>query len=233
MSPKTPNPNTEPAVPTSTVSDSGSSYTSAASAGSKSAGSHLGPAGAVAGIAIGAAIVGLLLGFLTAWIWMSQKGKATGRRKHRRRTEDETGRIPPSRPQITLEDNLLERVDDSVVLSSMRDLNILIEGHVKASYHLHKLDESQGDLTKRLHDCGFGKSPEPSADTLASLLIDPRTRSAAIRHVIASTLLSHIDWKTPKETSLLPPQIAALCETIPPIERQFGCEEGKSLSAKL
>jgi hypothetical protein len=164
---------------------------------------------------------------------MSYKGRSTGRRKHRRRTEGETGRIPPSRPQIVLEDNLLERVDDSVVLSSMRDLNILIEGHVKNSYHLYKLDESQEDLGRRLHDCGFGKNSEPSADTLSSLLIDPRTRSVAIRHIIASTLLSHIDWKAPKETSLLPPQIAALCETIPPIERQFGCEEGKTLSSKL
>jgi len=213
------------AVPTTTKFDSGSTATPAPNASSKPANSHLGPPGAVAGIAIGAAVVGLLLGFLIAWLWMSHKGSSTGRKKRRRRKEDEISRIPPSRPQITLEDNLLERVDDSVVLSSMRDLNILIEGHVKNSYHLHKLDESQGDLARRLHDCGFGKSSEPSANTLASLLIDPSTRSVAIRHIIASTLLSHIDWKTPKETSLLPPQIAAICETIPPIERQFGCEE--------
>jgi len=64
-----------------------------------------------------------------------------------------------------------------------------------------------------------------SADELARLLITPATRFSAIRHFIASVILSNATLNAQPSACLLPNFIVAFYNAFPPVERQAGCEE--------
>ncbi len=130
--------------------------------------------------------------------------------------------------EITLETNLLERADDSDIRKSMQDLNEIIDQHCVNYYHLQKLNINQGDLEHRLVECGYS-SPNtsgPSVAELARLLQSPKTRIAAIHRLISQLVLSHADWRSKPEVSLLPSHITNFCQSIPPVENYPGSEEG-------
>jgi hypothetical protein len=137
--------------------------------------------------------------------------------------------------EIVLSENLLERADDSQIKQQMVDLNEVIDQHCVNHYHLEPVAVSQGDLEKRLNDSGYSRLNRtgPTSAEMANLLQNPRSRLAAIHHLISLVILSHIDWRTGAEVSLLPPQIANFCRTIPPVEKQAGSQIGKSMSPPL
>jgi hypothetical protein len=148
-----------------------------------------------------------------------------GRRRHSRNDEEKrTG----SRNEAVLEDNLLERADDSQIKKSMQDLNELIDQHCENHYHDQAVDITHGGLERSLIEAGYDNlsSSAPPAAEFARLLQSPHSRLLAIRKFIASVILSRVDWRCRAEVSLLPPQIAVFCQTIPPTERQPGSEEG-------
>ena len=179
--------------------------------------------GAVAGIAIGSAIVGALVAFLIIYIFMKRsKQSRGGRRRHSRDIDLEKSSSP--RPGLSLEENLLERADDSQIRKLMQDLNELIDQHVENYYHLQLLENSQGSLERRLVEFGYGA--DPSIQEMISILKNSKTRFAGIRQLIAMIIVRNIDFKARAEVSLLPPHIARICQSVPPIERQSGCEEG-------
>lgn len=131
---------------------------------------------------------------------------------------------------IVLSENLLERADDSQIKQQMADLNEVIDQHCVNHYLLEPVAASQGDWEKRLNDAGYSRLNRsgPTSAEMANLLQNPRSRLAAIHHLIALVILSHIDWRTGADVSLLPPQIASFCRTIPPVEKQAGSQAGKS-----
>lgn len=75
--------------------------------------------------------------------------------------------------------------------------------------------------------CGYTDGTKPSAQALAALLISPGTRVTAIRQIIASTIIRHIDLNSETEASLLPEHILAFYQAISKRKRLRGEEEGQ------
>jgi hypothetical protein len=144
-----------------------------------------------------------------------------GKHRHSRDIDPEK---PLLRTEILLDENLLERADDSQIRKSMQDLNELIDQHVENYYHLHVFEGSQGSLERRLVECEYGL--DLSVEEMVSILKNPKTRFAGIRQLIATIIVKNINFKAGVEVSLLSSKIAAFCNSMPPIERQPGCEEG-------
>ena len=94
----------------------------------------------------------------------------------------------------------------------MQDLSELISQHVENHYHGRPFEGPPADLKRGLKNCGYGDSTEPSAETLAGLLINPTTRTAAIRHLIASVIFNHIELSSKPKNSLLPANITSFCQ---------------------
>jgi hypothetical protein len=182
--------------------------------------------GGVAGIGIGTAVIGGLLAALIFWVCM-RRYKYLGEER-RRHTRNDGEKRAGSRSDAPLEENLLERADDSQIRKSMQDLNELIDQHCENHYHDQAVDIAQGSLERALIEAGYDSlsSSAPSVAEFARLLHSPGARLLAIRQFIALVILSHVGWWSRAEVSLLPPQIAAFCQTIPPTERQPGSEEG-------
>jgi hypothetical protein len=178
------------------------------------------------GIAIGSAVVGALLAVLIFWVIM-KRSKHSGEERRRRSRNDEEKRTG-SRVEAPIEENLLERADDSQIRKSMQDLHELIDQHCENHYHDQAVDIAQGSMERTLIEAGYDNlsSSPPSVAEFARLLQSPNSRLLAIRKFIALVILSHVGWGSRAEVSLLPPQIAAFCQTIPPTERQPGSEEG-------
>jgi hypothetical protein len=124
----------------------------------------------------------------------------------------------------TLNDTLLDRADDSQLRKSMQDLCELVDQHVENNYHSQTFVGSSEALERGLADAGF--STEPSVSEIASLLVNQKTRFAAIREVIGKILIGNLDVRSSPELSLLPPQIAGFVGAIPPVERLAGADEG-------
>ena len=179
-----------------------------------------------AGISVGTAIVGGLLAALIVWFCMRRSKQLREERRRHSRYDEEKG--TSSRTEASLEENLLERADDSQIKKSMQDLHELIDQHCENHYHDQAVDIAQGTLERTLIEAGYDNlsSPAPSVAEFARLLQSPNTRLLAIRQFIALIILSHVGWRSRAEVSLLPPQIAVFCQTIPPTERQPGSEEG-------
>jgi len=177
-------------------------------------------AGEAAGIGIGGVVVGALLSCLTICIFMARS------KRHRRREGDLSGvgknvGVPIVAPVETF----LDRADDSQLRKSMQNLDEIIDQHVENHYHLQAFGGSRGSLERCLVECGY--NIEPSVPEMVALLVNPRTRFAGIRQVIGMILLGNVDCRSRAELSLLPPQIVGFCQSIPPVERQPGSDEGK------
>jgi hypothetical protein len=179
-----------------------------------------------AGISIGTAIVGGLFAALIVWFCMRRSKQLREERRRHSRNDEEKG--TSSRSDAPLEENLLERADDSQIRKSMQDLSELVDQHCENHYQDQAVDIAQGSLERTLIEAGYDSlsSSAPSVAEFARLLQSPNSRLLAIRQFIALVILSHVGWRSRAEVSLLPPQIAAFCQTIPPAERQPGSEEG-------
>jgi hypothetical protein len=166
---------------------------------------------------------------------MKNRSRPEGSRRHRSRKSGGSGRsydeeIIGSRNETMFEENLLQRVDDSQIRKCMLDLNEIIDQHCENHYHLQILNINPRDLEQRLVGCGdniFDVSGLTVAE-FANMLQSPSSRMAAIRQLIAMVLFSRVDWRSRSDVSLLPPQIAAFCQTIAPVEGQPGSEHSKS-----
>lgn len=108
----------------------------------------------------------------------------------------------------------------------MLELNELIDQHVENYYDLKGFEGSPGGLELRLVECGFGTDLPISAGQIVSILKNPKTRFAGIRHLIVSIIVKNIGYKAGIEFSLLSPKISTFSQSMPPVERQPGCEEG-------
>jgi hypothetical protein len=177
-------------------------------------------------------VAGALLALLAVWvIWRKRNSGESGANEYswtkvKPHTDNEKG--IGVRNAVTLENNLLERADDSDIRKSMQDLNEMIDQHCVNYYHHQTLNTNQGDLEHRLVECGYNSpnSSGPSVTEFTRLLQNPRTRTVAMHRLISLLVLSHADWRSSPEVSLLPSQISNFCQSIPPVESYPGSEEG-------
>jgi hypothetical protein len=179
--------------------------------------------GVEAGIGIGGLLIGALLALLFAFIFMkrSRKHRSSGHR-HSSSFDTEKNLTVAPIASSTLDETLLDRADDSQLRKSMQDLSELLDQHVENNYHLEAFEGSQGPLEKMLVEAGY--STEPGESEIAALLVNPRTRFAAIREVIARILVGNLEVRSRPELSLLPPQIVGFVKSIPPVERLGGAD---------
>jgi hypothetical protein len=120
--------------------------------------------------------------------------------------------------------------DDSAheLLSSLQQLGSKIQEHVESNYTLDKIRQDQGSLAQAIASLPFLKH---DAQFLAHLCFSPSTRHAALRHLIAVTLFSAIDFSTFRKHALLPPAVLAFWESFPPFRGDKRRTEGSPLSA--
>jgi hypothetical protein len=200
------------------------------------------PAGTVAGVAVGTAVAGAFIALLVAWIFFrrSQRLRRGGETSWASSVDHQGGFGSPKYKDnsngkgvttsiIALEDIPLDPADDSQIRKSMQDLYELIHQHVENHYSTEKFQGRVEDLRQELVKCGWSDQTEPSAQTLATLLINPITRRVAIRHIIAWVILQHVDLKSSPETSLLPAHILATSQAIIRIKRTPGEQAGTRL----
>jgi hypothetical protein len=89
------------------------------------------PPRAVAGISIGTAVIGAVIALLAVWIFLGKRisrehgAKAYSWTKVKAHPENEKGFGTPN--AAALENNLLERADDSEIRKLMQDLNEMID----------------------------------------------------------------------------------------------------------
>jgi hypothetical protein len=134
--------------------------------------------------------------------------------------------VPAVNTLVVKDDFPLERADDSQIRKFMQDLNELIHQHVENHYHKRKIEGRAEDLKRELVNCGYSDRTEPSAQALSVLLNTPATRNTAIRQLIGSVIMHHIELKSDPETSLLPGHIAGFCQATLKVKRS-PADEGK------
>lgn len=120
--------------------------------------------------------------------------------------------------------------DDSAheLLSSLQQLGSKIQEHVESNYTLDKIQQGQGSLAQAIASLPFLKH---DTQFLVHLCSSPSTRHAALRHLIAVTLFSAIDFSTFRKHALLPPAVLALRESFPPFRGDKRRTEGSPLPA--
>lgn len=227
-------------TPTSTSNSSTTAQTASAttSAATRSAKSKGVPTGTVVGVGFGTAIAGAFLALLVAWISLrrSRRSRRAGENswvgepdhlgKFGGRKDSSIGKGVSS--IIALEDIPLNPADDSQIRKSMQGLHELIYQHVENHYSSWSFQGRREDLARELARGEWNDQTDPSAQTIASLLINPGTRRAAIRHIITWVILQHVDLKSDPETSLLPAHIVASGQAMLKVKRTPGEQEGKS-----
>ena len=188
--------------------------------------------GAVAGVGIGCAVAGAVLALIAFALFA---------RSRKRRPNDISNIVYQKTPQakssgdfeskstsvIPLVDIPIECADDSQIKKSLMDLNELINQHVENHYHNHAFVGQPADLERELSKCGFNKGGSESAAYMTSVLIDPRTRGAGIRKLIAYVILGHSQPNSPESLSLLPGSISGLSRAMLQVRRRPGEEQGK------
>lgn len=134
---------------------------------------------------------------------------------------------PPPPDQLQLSQFLLDTVPDKDISGELGALNQLIQNHVENHYHLQPAQANPAALAQALANLGLDdQSSSAGVDTLVALALDPRTRLAAIRHVVSFVVFSSVDFGARSRLSMLPPPVAAFLQSVPPAEHQRGNVEG-------
>lgn len=216
-----PNASTDGASATSTASQTPSPINSAQAA---SLGS-----GAIAGIAIGCVIAGLIIGAVAALCLLRRRQDKHTVPEYLPMKYSSGEKVLPLAPvsdKLQLDQFLLDSKPDADIAAELQSLGQLIQQHVENNYHLQPVQRSPNVLAQTLVQLGLYEQDSSAAISLASLAVDPRTRWAALQHVISRVTFasSSLDGHSP--ISLLPPFAGAFVQTLPPIESHRGSSEG-------
>ena len=195
------------------------------------------PTGIVVGVGVGTALVGAFLALLGVWLFLRQSRRSRPAGGNSSPSlGDHVGRFGGAKNSIgkglstsivALDDLPFDPVDDSQTRKSMQDLYELIHQHAENHYNAWNFEGRREDLRHELAKGGWNDRTEQSAQTLASLLVNPTTRRVAIRHIIAWAIIQHIDLKSNPDTSLLPAHIVASGQALLKIKRTPGEQESK------
>lgn len=134
--------------------------------------------------------------------------------------------IPAADDAFALDHFLLDSRPDAEISSEMRNLTILIQQHVEDNYHLRPVAQSTGVLARELQNLGLSEEGTFAASRLASLSVDPRTRYAALRHILSRVIFDSTTLGG-SAISLLPAAVPAFMKEMPPVEQHTGNAEGK------
>lgn len=212
-------------VPTSTsksAAGSASTSSSSASGSTNAQNDKVLSSGAAAGVGVGAAIGGILLASLAFFICFRRSRKSQPRYDSEvplKRTPSYGEGKPTSLPQITAigtwesqaEKLLPQPVADDSISTEMSKLKSMINNHVVSYYRTSEIDLDSIDETAL---AGIVEDPQISVSQLRSAIVDPQTRTPALRYLIASAIFSRIGLKSHPSTSLLPPEVASCLESM-------------------
>jgi hypothetical protein len=188
--------------------------------------------GAAAGIGIGCAVAGAVIAVIIfALFTRSRRGRRNiSNNTYENTLQKESGDVDyKSANVISMTDIPLERADDSQIKKSMTDMNELIDQHVLNHYHNQPFHGQQIDLEMAVANCGLDGVGDLSTGYMASVLMNPRTRSAGIRRLIAYIILEHSQPGADESTSILPGNITGVSRTMLQVKRRPGEEHGKSI----
>lgn len=188
--------------------------------------------GVVAGAAIGCLIAGLILGFLAAFLYRKKKQQERLApiayvSAEPKEYKQEAMAVNPPQDVLQLNQFFALATPDKELSNELHSLGDLIQQHVENNYHLRAVHTSAKTLVPTLKGLGIvHKNEGLSAEDVAVLAIDPKTRYIALQHVIAHVLFRSIDFSSKSLLTMLPPPMAAFLHSIPPIENQGGNHEG-------
>ncbi|KAH6628405.1 hypothetical protein F5144DRAFT_654764 [Chaetomium tenue] len=174
----------------------------------------------LAAISVATAAVALIIGAVAMLYFVKSRAKKLARVRASDGSNlphDTTELVDLSGVARARSDSVPRSVSDSnstaEVISGLQDLSTKIQDHVESTYSLEESQISDGDgLIQAIARLPFLKH---DAQFLAYLCSFPGTRHAALRHLIAVTLLSAIDFGTFHDAILLPPVILAFWATLP------------------
>ncbi|KAK8063049.1 hypothetical protein PG997_015146 [Apiospora hydei] len=182
--------------------------------------------GTVAGAVVGAFLGGLLIGLAILLLWrrrQARKPLASHQRPKRAHTEG----IEPEDHGGTngiseLDPFLLDATSDKQLAEAYQNISKVLQQHVANFYHKQAVDVDIATLRHAIERVDPGPNNALQHDVLPSLLLDPRTRAAAIQHTISHVLVKAIDFNSPGELSLLPPHVVGFVRSVPALERGGG-----------
>ncbi|KAL8371981.1 hypothetical protein RB595_001683 [Gaeumannomyces hyphopodioides] len=136
---------------------------------------------------------------------------------------------------LRLEQFLLAPAPDQTIASELQAIDHLIQLHVENYYHLDRIQPSataRGELQRALVDLGLGTEPsEPTLTQVVILAVKPKTRHAALRHVIARAMSQSVALGSTTNFSLLPSSLRLFVKEMAPTEKDRGSP--KAVSAAL
>ncbi|KAK3349839.1 hypothetical protein B0T25DRAFT_250163 [Lasiosphaeria hispida] len=203
--------------------------------------------GLVAGVAVGCLIAGALLGLAAAFFFIRRRNSQASEAIHHSaptivESKAFNGQPPlPAEKQFQLSQYLLDSNADKEIADELRSLGTLIQQHVENSYHLHPVQVDPRALGMSLVQLGLGNGISLTPEAIVNLALEPRTRFAALQHVISQVVFSSIDVSSRSQLSMLPAPIAAFLQSIPPNEKgesnaqvsSYALNQWRTLSAFL
>ena len=205
---------------TQTSTSSGSSSTSGTSSGS--GGSNGLSTGGAAGLAIGCFFAGLFIAALAAWLLARRKRNDTApsTRPQRRSSTTENGvdkrfsstvmhHVGKSSPNPTFDALLAKPLPEDELVALYARLRGLISDHANGYIGDQNRSVRRPDpsFIQRL-EALIGPQSIIPALRLATMLLDRRTQTSALRFLFAWTILENIRSSGAPETTLLPPEIS-------------------------
>ncbi|KAK7998939.1 hypothetical protein PG991_014614 [Apiospora marii] len=193
--------------------------------------------GTLAGAVVGAFIGGLIIG-LAVMLLVSRRRKRN--QKHGLSNQppiemhNEVVRPKdrgPTDRHLQADSSLLDATSDGELAEAYRNIHKLLQQHMDNFYHRKPVDVSFAMLKSAAERLELVYDDVLDLDTLLSLVLDPRTRAAALHHIIAQVLVKSIDFNPPGNLSMLPPHLTGLARSFPAAERGGGNSDayGKSL----
>jgi hypothetical protein len=122
---------------------------------------------------------------------------------------------------------LLDGAGDSEIITELTALGFLLEQHVRSHYHQQPLGSIPEGLPDSLAQLGLAKDKHGQ---ILELVQDTKTRSAAIRFLLAWVILSNVNMHTAGSLSLLPPVVTALFRSLPAANRTETKQTGRIMS---
>lgn len=187
---------------------------------------------------MGCAVGGLIIGILAALFFLRRRSKSNpgpemvdahaGRKSFESRALTASP-VEPSLNASDLDQFLLIPRSDRGLAGELQSLGHLIEQHVEDTYHLFSVNQSVGSLSQALAELGLAVDGEalPGPAQLAGLSANPRTRHAALRHVISRVIFDSLAARSTSKLSMLPLAMSSLVREMPPCERHLGNPEGR------
>lgn len=212
-------PTTSSATNQTSQADKSASVTATPSAGGNSDGINSGTA---AGIGVGAAIGGILLASFILCLWF----RRSKQKRPRYDTEIPLKRSPsygenkaPGLSQVTAigtwnssaEKHLPQPPADDNISGEMSKLRSLINNHVQSYYRTSEIDL---DTIDQMAVAALIENPQISISALASSIADPKSRTPALRYLIASAVFSRVGLRSHPTTSFLPPEVSGCLESM-------------------